>query len=492
MHARYWRGMNPTHALEADGITKRYPGGAALEGVRLEVRPGEVHALVGKNGAGKSTLVRILSGAERPDAGTIRLGGRAYAGFSPASAQQAGIATVYQEQQLVGGLTVAENVFLGVEPRLMPGVVNHREMERRTAALAGEHGLDLRPAARLESLDVAQRQQVTILKSLHRRATVLLLDEPTAALNKVQTSFLYELIGRLTDQGLAVLFISHYLDEVLALSNRVTVLRDGRVVVTVAAASTSKAEVVQFMVGEAPGERLPPAQATCAEAKPLLELHGFGLDLVLRAGEVIGLTGTLGAGARELGRAIGGVGSGTGGGRLVHQPNSAGQGVVFLPEDMRREGLVWPLTITHNITLGSLAKVAPHGFIRHRQETAASVALVDSLRIQPPDARREVGTLSGGNKRKVLFARGLQTGFQVLVTEEPTQGVDIQARRELHHLIRELAGQGKAVVVVSTDLEELIEVSDRLLVMREGALWREHLTADTSAAELLASIQGGN
>jgi ABC-type sugar transport system ATPase subunit len=491
--------------LEAHQIDKRFPGVVALEGVDLMVGAGEVHGLVGKNGAGKSTLVKVLSGALQPDAGTIRLGGRTLPSLTPASAQAAGIATVYQDQQLVPGLNVAENLFLGREPRTRLGAVDHARMQSEAGRALAALGLQLDPRAPLPRLDMAQRQQLTIAKAVQREGRVLLLDEPTAALNKTQADFLFTLVRRLVGEGLAVLYISHHLDEVLAIADTVTVLRDGRRVGTVAADALDKAALVSMMVGQQLVEETPqeaptqPVETVLAAIGLRLGADSTPFELAVMAGEVLGISGTLGSGAFRLARILAGLerpveGSMTLEGRSyapVRVRDAVARGVVFLPEDMLREGLVMPMAVAPNVSLTNLREVAPGGRIRLRRERRATRELTRELAVVPDDVEREVRLLSGGNRRKVLLARALFADARVLVLEEPTQGVDVEARREIHRLLRSLASEGRAIVLATTDLEELVQVCDRILVLRKGALAETFRGPATTPQALLASIVAG-
>ncbi|MEJ2288333.1 MAG: sugar ABC transporter ATP-binding protein [Deinococcales bacterium] len=491
--------------LEARGIDKRFPGVVALQDVDLTVGAGEVHGLVGKNGAGKSTLVKILSGALQPDAGSIHLDGRPLPSLTPASAQAAGIATVYQDQQLVPGLNVAENLYLGREPRTPLGAVDHARMQSEAGRVLAALGLQLDPRAPLPRLDMAQRQQLTIAKAVQRQGRVLLLDEPTAALNKTQADFLFTLVRRLVEEGLAVLYISHHLDEVLAIADTVTVLRDGRRVGTVAADALDKAELVSMMVGQqlveeearhAPAERI---EAVLSATGLRLDPASAPFELAVRAGEVLGITGTLGSGAFRLARVLAGLERPHEGAMTLRKRpyaptrvrDAVARGVVFLPEDMLREGLVMPMAVAPNVSLTNLRKVAPGGRIRLWRERRATREVTRELAVVPDDVEREVRLLSGGNRRKVLLARALFADAQVLVLEEPTQGVDVEARREIHRLLGALATEGRAIVLATTDLEELVQVCDRILVLRKGALAESFRGADTTPQALLASIVAG-
>ena len=490
-------------AIVARGIGKSFFGTAALEGVDFTVAHGEVHGLVGKNGAGKSTFLKILSGAQPPDSGTITLGGRTFSALNPAEARAAGIAVVYQNPELHPDLTVAANIFLGAEQRTRLGLIDDSAMLREAAALVGRLGLALPVERRLGDLDIADRQQVAIAKAVREEATLLLLDEPTAALNKTQTEFLFRLIRNLSAGGMAIVYISHHLDEVLAVSDRVSVLRNGRLVGVVDAAAIDKERLIAMIVGGAV-EAAPVVRGAPVGGTPYLTLRSIQLpgqladvSLDLARGEILGLTGLAGAGAGAIAAVIAGTEPGYRGAMTLagepYAPRSVGdavnRGVAYVPEDMRKGGLAMFLSTAANMTLAGLDNVATAGWLDLKRERASATALIAQFNLVPPDPEREVRFLSGGNQRKALLGRAVFANAGLLVLEEPTQGVDVEARRQIHERLRNLAAAGTSIVFVSTDLDELIVVADRIVVLRNGHIGEELQPAGLTPDRLLAAIQ---
>ncbi len=487
--------------LALRGVSKSYGPVAALRDVDFEVAAGEVHALVGENGAGKSTLVKVLGGAVRASAGTIALDGREVLVASPAAAARLGIAIVHQDASLVPELTVAENVALGREPRRArwPRLLDRPQMDalaRRALAQLGETAIE--PGRRVAELGVAARQMVEIARGLARAARVLALDEPTAALTRPETERLFAALARLTAAGTAVIYISHRLEEVIRVAQRITVLRDGAVVRTGAVGEFDRGALVRAMVGrdvdadvmagrDAGGLRRlrrlnPPLQSPPIQEPPLLETRGLsgtgvvGVDLTVQAGEVLGIGGLVGAGRSELAQLLFGAVPRTGGtvrldGREVApaSPRAAIElGFAFLTEDRNRLGLVGALNVRENATLTALGRFRRGPFIARAPEAAAAREMADRLQLTPRDVEAPVGALSGGNRQKVVLARWLLAGARVFLFDEPTAGVDVGAKREIHLLIEELAARGAGVIVISSDLPELLALSDRVLVMRGG------------------------
>jgi ABC-type sugar transport system ATPase subunit len=462
----------------------------------------EVHGLVGKNGAGKSTFMKILSGAQAPDAGEIVVGGKAFRALSPAEGRAAGIAIVYQNPELHLDLSVAANIFLGAEPRKGMGLIDDRAMARRASDLLSRLGLSLPVDGRLGDLDIAHRQQVAIAKAVREEAHVLLLDEPTAALNKTQADFLFRLIRDLARQGMAIVYVSHHLDEVLAISDRITVLRNGRKVTVVDRGTADKNELIAMIVGRSldAADVHRPAAAHRDAHLTLRSIRVPGqiedVSLSVHRGEIVGLTGLIGGGANALAAAIGGIerveGEMTLGGR-PYAPRSVreaiARGVLFIPEDMRGRGLVMPLSIAKNISLGALASLSRAWCVNLAKETQAAMVLSDRLDLNPRVPSREVRFLSGGNQRKSLLGRAIFADGKLFVLEEPTQGVDVESQRQIHDHLRGLADKGASIVFVSTDLEELIALADRIVVLRGGCLNQELAPAGLTPGHLLAAIQ---
>ncbi|WP_319518442.1 sugar ABC transporter ATP-binding protein [uncultured Martelella sp.] len=489
-------------AIQARGICKSFLGARALDEVDFSVARGEVHGLVGKNGAGKSTLVKILAGAQPPDAGEIQVGGRRYSSLDPLACRKAGIAVVHQNAELHLDLSVAANIFLGAEPRTRFGLVDEATMARKAKALLDQMNLQVPVDSRLGDLDIALRQQVAIAKAVHKDAAVLLLDEPTAALNKNQAEFLFQLIRDLAAKGLAIVYISHHLDEVLAISDRITVLRNGRTVHVVEDRSADKEALISLMVGR-DLERTVRKTVTTSFPQVLLSLRTINLpgklrdiSLTLGAGEIIGLTGLVGSGTRELAEVISGVTRADGtmvfGGKPFAPATvreAITRGVVFIPEDMRGRGLVMPMPVSGNISLAALGKLARFSWLNLGGERDEALQMSDRLDLHPRAPEKEVRFLSGGNQRKALLGRAIFAGAKLFVLEDPTQGVDVEAQRQIHDHLRSLAAAGAGVIFLSTDLEELIDLADRILVLREGRINRDMTPVGLTPEALLTAIQ---
>ena len=492
-------------AIQVQGVTKSFLGQRALDDIHFEVARGEVHGLVGKNGAGKSTFMKILSGAQPPDSGDIIVGGKAFKALNPAEGRAAGIAIVYQNPELHLDLSVAANIFLGAEPRMALGIIDEKAMARQAGELLARLGLKLPVGTRLGDLDIADRQQVAIAKAVREKAHVLLLDEPTAALNKAQAEFLFSLIRDLARQGMAIVYVSHHLDEVLAISDRITVLRNGRKVALVdGKGAADKDGLIAMIVGRTL-DAVEPHRLERPRAEPFLVMDGVsseaGLDRVsleVAKGEIVGLTGLIGGGANALAAVIGGLdhknvsGAMTLGGRS-YAPRAVreaiARGVLFIPEDMRGRGLVMSLSIAKNISLAALRSLSKLGWLKLSKETGVATAMSERLDLNPRAPSREVRFLSGGNQRKALLGRAIFADGQLFVLEEPTQGVDVESQRQIHDHLRHLAAKGATIVFVSTDLEELIALADRILVLRSGRIEQSLSPEGLDPQQLLAAIQ---
>jgi galactofuranose transport system ATP-binding protein len=487
--------------LRLEGITKRFAGVTALDGVGLALGRGESHALVGENGAGKSTLIKIMTGAYRLDRGEIWLDGRPVSFDGPAAAQAAGIVAVHQEIHVLPHRTVAENVFLAREPRRW-GLVDWRRMFADTRALLDRLGIDLDPRAELRALRTAQRQMVAIARGASLGARVLVLDEPTSSLAEREVAALFRVIAALRAEGTAIVYVSHRFDELYAVCDRVTVLRDGRHVATRELAGLDRLDLVCLMLGksrEALAARATeaPRAATDGGETPLLAARDLargtrlrGVSLTVRRGEVVGLAGLLGSGRTETARALFGADPAESGtiaveGRPVapRAPRDAIRaGIALVPEDRKQEGIVPDMSVRENVTLAALPTLTRLGIVDRKRVRALVDDLVRRLGVRMASADQPVRELSGGNQQKVLLARWLATRPALLIADEPTRGIDLGARGEIHALLRELADSGLGVLMISSDLEELVEGSSRVVVLRDGrdaaALGRDALSQD--------------
>ncbi|GAB3457241.1 sugar ABC transporter ATP-binding protein [Actinophytocola sediminis] len=474
------------------GISKAFLGVPVLRGVDLELRAGEVHALMGENGAGKSTLLKVLAGVHRADEGTVEIDGVAHTFAGPADAQRAGIGIIHQEFTLLPHRSVAENVYLGREPvrRLR---VDRARMVRDTAELLdwlGEDGID--PTASVSSLSVAQRQVVEIVKALATDATVLAMDEPTAALADHEVELLYDLVRRLRARGIAVLYVSHRMREVFDLSDRITVLKDGAFVICAPTDELTSEDLVRHMVGRDLSALYPPRAAPADLGQTMLRVTGGGndrirdVDLEVRAGEIVGLAGLQGSGRSAVARAVFGAQpftSGTvelGGApvRITSPRGAVRRGIAFVTEDRKSEGLALRQSVRDNVLL--VRRSALRG-ARSRVATDLA-ALLASVEVVARGEHQEVRFLSGGNQQKVVLAKWLAVDPKVLVVDEPTRGIDVGAKQTVHHLLRELARRGVAILMISSELPELIGMSDRILVMHDGRPAGELPAGATEAA----------
>jgi ribose transport system ATP-binding protein len=499
--------------LTINAVSKQFPGVQALRSVDLSVEVGEVHALVGENGAGKSTLVKIISGAQPPDSGQIIFNGTAFEEYSPAYATARGISVVYQRQQLVPQLSVAENILLGQLPRHFM-VVDRHEMLRVAGELLERIRVNIDPRALVSSLSPAQQQEVVIAKALHRQARLIILDEPTAALDPEQIARLFELVRNLCAQQVSILYISHHLEEIFQLADRITILRDGMVVTTCSPQETTQGEVVELMaghsmtVGREAVSASPLKLDTIVEQpvepdsnkSPLLELQRLSagptlraIDCTVPAGQVVGITGIVGSGTHDLALILFGLLRPSEGRCLldgnIYAPSrpaqAIAQGVFLVPENPGRDGLVGVMSVAKNISLVDFPAITRFGLLQPNTEAKMMRAYVSDLHINPPAIEREVRTLSGGNQQKVLLAKSLQAKARLLVLEEPTQGVDVHAKEEIHRITRELAAAGKAVLVISTDIRDLLLFTDRMLVFRKGHIVADMPTKETNYTQVL-------
>jgi ribose transport system ATP-binding protein len=466
--------------LEMRGIRKAFPGVVALDAVRFDLRPGEVHALLGENGAGKSTLMKILSGACRRDGGDILIDGRPAALDSPREAQRLGISTIYQEFNLIPHLSAAENIYLGREPLLSGAVIDRRTLVRRARALLESLGTTIAADVPVHALGVAEQQMVEIAKALSIRARILIMDEPTSALTASEIEQLFAAIRRFTADGGSVIYISHRLEELARVGQRATVLRDGRYVGT-RPLPCPVADLVRMMANRDISEHYPPA--TRRRGEEILRVEGVtrgprlrGVTLTLHRGEVLGVAGLLGAGRTELARVIAGADIPEAGRisingasvRLRHPRDAIRAGIGLVPEDRKRQGLVLSQTIAANLSLPQLARLGRAGVISGAKERLLATHWTRELRIRAPGIETRVLTLSGGNQQKVVLGKWLAAGADVLIVDEPTRGIDVGAKLEIYTLLDRLAADGAGILMISSDLPEIMGMSDRILVMYQG------------------------
>ena len=487
--------------LSAHDITKTFPGVKALNGVSFDLCEGEIHALCGENGAGKSTLIKLLSGIHPHGSyeGWFEVRGTEAKFSGIADSGRAGLAVIYQELALVEDMTVAENMFLGREPRRWGGFIDWPTMFREAKALLDRFKVELDPAAEVRTLGVGQKQLVEIVKALAKDSKILILDEPTAALAEHEVIILLDILRDLRARGIACIYISHKLDEVFAISDRITVLRDGASVFTKPASETNKSEVIKHMVGREIADLFP--RRACTLGEVMLHVDGLSVDdrlhdirFELRAGEVLGIGGLMGAGRTELLMHLFGVyGQRTRGSvrlagkelQVLEPEQIVQEGLVLVSEDRRRYGLVLDHEVGFNLSLSSLAKVSRAGFINHERETRTNRAMFDSLRIKATGLTAIAGKLSGGNQQKIVIGKALMTEPKVIMLDEPTRGIDVGAKLEIYELINRLTAEGKAVLLVSSELPELIGMSDRILMLNEGRIGGEFTRAEATQEKLM-------
>ncbi|MPV50888.1 ATP-binding cassette domain-containing protein [Pseudactinotalea sp. HY160] len=477
-----------TPLLSVTGLIKHFPGAKALDGVDFDVRTGEVHCLLGQNGAGKSTLIKVLAGAHQLDSGQVRWNGEDVTIASPSVALEIGIATMYQELDVVDGLSVAENIFLGHE-LARGGVLRRGEAHDRTRKLLARLGHpEIRPGQEVGQLSAAGRQIVSMARALSRNARVIVMDEPSAVLDPEEVDNLFKVVESVTAEGVAVIYISHRLEEIRRIGDRITVLKDGKTVASgLQVSETSTPELIELMTGRViaadfGGARTGEIGEVRLEVEDL-ELAGVfeHVSFTVRAGEIVGLAGLVGAGRSEIVESVYGARTSTGGtvrvnGKALRRGSverAVAHGIGLAPEERKSQGLLLDEPVYRNITLSTFARFARGGFLKERAERAAAREQIESLQLAPGDPDRRIRTLSGGNQQKAMLARWLVHGCEVLILDEPTRGVDVGARAEIYALIRTLAAQGAAVLMVSSEIEEVLGLADRVLVIADGRVVHE-------------------
>lgn len=491
--------------LSIQSLTKEFPGTKALDGVQFELRSGEVHALLGENGAGKSTLIKCLTGAYQRDGGTIVLDGQEISPRSTLDAQELGIGTVYQEVNLLPNLTVAQNLLFGLEPRKF-GMINSSALRRQAQEILAQYGLELNVDRDLGSYSVAIQQVIAIARAVSLSGKVLILDEPTASLDAREVEMVFAIVKSLKAKGLGIIFVSHFLDQVFELSDRITVLRNGRYITTQDTASITRVSLIEHMLGRSlQDEVLHSRPQDRGVAPKMLEFSQFGrpgivkpFDLSVGRGEVVGLAGLLGSGRTETAETLFGIRPASVGqasdidGKLdLKSPSSAiSHGFGFAPEDRKTDGIIADLSIRKNIILGLQAQKGWARPISRAQQNEIADDYIKRLDIRTSDREKRIGELSGGNQQKVILARWLAMNPRFLILDEPTRGIDVGAHAEILHLIHDLVAKGMSILVISSELEEIVAVSDRVIVLRD----REHVSElrgdEISAADIMKAIAG--
>jgi rhamnose transport system ATP-binding protein len=490
--------------LAAASISKSFAGIRALKGVSFDLRPGEVHALVGENGAGKSTLIKVITGAEVPDAGTLTVHGRAYAAMDPGLSRALGIAAIYQQPSLFPDLSVAENIAMTLETGSVWRRLDWAARARRAADLLARVGASIDPARPVSTLSMPEQQIVEVAKAIGADAKIVIMDEPTASLTEREVERLFHVIGVLKVHGAGIVYISHRLEEVFAIADRITVLRDGVTVETCDRAGIDRAGLIRLMVGRELSAVFPkrPVQLDPAKDVVALDVEGLthratgidGVSFSVRAGEILGLAGLVGSGRTQLAEILFGLTPADAGTIRVHgtpvrltTPRAAiDAGIAYVPEDRRQHGVVLEMSVAANTSLATLPSVSNHGLIDRNREAALAERYVSQFRIKTPSVAADVGTLSGGNQQKVALARWLSTNPSILILDEPTQGVDVGSKAEIHELMQTLAERGLAVVMISSELPEVLGMSDRIAVMRAGRIRGILTRGEATQASVLA------
>ncbi|HEY3900711.1 MAG TPA: sugar ABC transporter ATP-binding protein [Chthoniobacter sp.] len=489
--------------LQLNNVTKSFGAVRALRGVSFDLQAGEVHALLGENGAGKSTLIKVITGAHAPDDGTIEIDGRVVGHLSPARAHSLGIACIYQQPALFPDLSVAENIGLRLEKSSPVHLVPWKQRQERARTLLQRIGAEIDPAAEVRTLSMPEQQLVEIACALGAGARVVVMDEPTASLTQKEQHLLFAVVRDLRAHGVGVIYISHRLEEIFALADRVTILRDGQTVGTNRVDEIDETAMIRMMVGREVTAMYPPSQS--APGEPVLQLSGVGssaggvraVDLELRAGEVVGMAGLVGAGRTELAQTLFGLtpadaGEIKLGGQPIHiaSPQTAvAHGIAYVPEDRRRHGVILEMPIADNVTMAIHARIFPGGWLRSAAERKLTLDFIRDLGVKATGPEAPGGSLSGGNQQKIALARWLATKPRVLILDEPTQGVDVGAKSEIYKIIRQLAAEGLAVLMISSDLPEVLGMSDRILVMRGGTIVAK-FPRGAEAHEVMAAALG--
>lgn len=495
----------PQPLLHMQHITKTFPGVKALQDVELTVYPGEILALVGENGAGKSTLMKVLNGVYSADSGTILWNGQSITIHTPSEAQSQGISMIHQELALIPYLDAGKNIYLGREPRLMSGIINWRKLYSDAQAQLDALGLPINAKNPVRFYSIAQQQMIEVAKALSMNAQLIVMDEPTSSLTEREVETLFDQMRQLRDQGVAIIFISHRMDEIFTICDRVTVLRDGEYVGTEHVADITADDVIRMMVGRDVGQIYERGDQVIQD-RIVLEVNNLSrgdrvrdVTFQLHAGEILGFAGLVGAGRTELAEAIFGAVPATSGTILLegqsitirHPAHAIQYGIGLVPEDRKKQGLFLRMSVSANTVMAVLRRLLTLIFIDHRQERDVSEGFVDRLSVRTPSIKQIIGNLSGGNQQKVVIAKWLTLAPKVLILDEPTRGIDVGAKAEIYRLMHQLAAEGMAIMMISSELPEVLGVSDRVLVMHEGHITGE-FDARTATQDLIMEAATGS
>lgn len=488
--------------LKLNHISKLYPGVVALDDLNIEFKEGEIHAMVGENGAGKSTMIKTISGAVQPTRGTIEINNHTYEQMTPTLSRQNGIAVIYQEFTLIPVLSASENIFLG--EFIMKGMVlDRKEMDKKAEELFNRLHVDIDPSTKVADLTTGYQQIVEIAKAVSKDAKILIMDEPSAPLTTSEVEAMFKIVDTLKTQGVTIIYISHRMEEIFRLSDRVSVLRDGKYITTVNTADTSKSELIKLMVGRELSETYPERKNKASETVlSIKKLTGNGVKDVsfdVKRGEVLGLAGLIGAGRTELAQLLFGYEKIISGeiilnGKSIRPKNcieAIAAGIALVPEDRKRQGLVLEMSIKENTTMPSMKRISTLAVISSDQEKEMSQSYMDSLRTKAPSIEQKTKNLSGGNQQKVVLAKWLAMDPQVLIFDEPTRGIDVGAKQEIYNIMNELADNGKTILMISSDMEELIGISDRIVVLCKGRV-TGLLEKEEVSQELILSKSAGS
>jgi ribose transport system ATP-binding protein len=498
--------MSEPILLRMEQISKSFPGVQALKDVNFEVVPGEIHALVGENGAGKSTLMKALTGGQPADEGRIIWQGQEVNIQAPADAQTLGISMIHQELSLLPYMTVGQNVFLGREPAgVLPGLIKWSQLYSQTEELLKRLNLDIKPTVETQELSIAQQQMVEVAKALSIDANLIAMDEPTSSLTEQETEVLFSIMRNLKAQGVSLIFISHRLEEVFEICDRITILRDGRHIATRPASELDQNQIVSLMVGREIDDMYHYKETergdvvlSSADLSEGQELRSVSFDLY--GGEILGIAGLVGAGRTALAETLFGIRRATSGtvkfndeSVKIQSPKQAiRRGMGFVPEDRKLQGLFLNMAVRENINMSNMGQVSNFGFVNRQHANEMASDYVEKLDIRTPGLRQRVGNLSGGNQQKVVIARWLTLAPKVLILDEPTRGVDVGAKAEIHSLMRQLAAEGVGVLMISSELPEILGVSDRVLVMHEGRIAAEFSREEATQDKIMHAATGGN